>query len=118
MKVKENRQRPIQKKIRFNSEEYDYIKRKIAGSPFTNFQNFARLLLIAGEVRMVDYSELKKLSFEVNRVGNNINQIAKLAHKFEEISNEDIQELLRLSRELKKSVATKFNEELQREKTV
>ena len=110
--------RPIQRIIRFNEEENEYINKKIEESLFVNFQNFARILLITGEVRMVDYSELKKLSFEVNRVGNNINQIAKLAHKFEEISNEDIQELLRLSRELKKSVATKFNEELQREKTV
>lgn len=110
--------RPIQRIIRFNEEENEYINKKIEESLFVNFQNFARILLITGEVRMVDYSELKKLSFEVNRVGNNINQIAKIAHKFEEISNEDIQELLRLSRELKKSVAIKFNEELQREKTV
>lgn len=110
--------RPIQRIIRFNEEENKYINKKIEESLFNDFQNFARILLITGEARMVDYSELEKLNFEVNRVGNNINQLAKLAHQFEEISKEDIQELLKISRELKKCVATKFNEELQRERTV
>lgn len=110
--------RPYERKIRFSKEENIYINKKIEESLFNDFQNFARILLITGEARMVDYSELEKLNFEVNRVGNNINQLAKLAHQFEEISKEDIQELLKISRELKKCVATKFNEELQRERTV
>ncbi|WP_244469775.1 plasmid mobilization relaxosome protein MobC, partial [Enterococcus cecorum] len=56
-------------------------------------QNFARIMLISGEAKIVDYSELKKLNGQINRLGNNINQIVKLAHYFDEISNEDIQEI-------------------------
>ena len=47
-------------------------------------------MLITGEAKIVDYSELKKLNGQINRLGNNINQIVKLAHYFDEISNEDI----------------------------
>lgn len=87
------RLRYIEKKVRLTKEEDEYIRKKVEQSPFNNFQNFARIMLITGEVKMIDYSELKKLNGQINRVGNNINQIAKLAHYFDEISNEDIQEI-------------------------
>lgn len=88
-----NRNRDIQKIIRLTAEEDKFIRKKVEQSPFNNFQNFARIMLITGEVKMIDYSELKKLNGQINRVGNNINQIVKLAHYFDEISNEDIQEI-------------------------
>lgn len=88
-----NRNRDIQKIIRLTAEEDKFIRKKVEQSPFNNFQNFARIMLITGEVKMIDYSELKKLNGQINRVGNNINQIVKLAHYFDEISNKDIQEI-------------------------
>ena len=91
--TQENRTRSHQRLIRFNDEENDYINTKVEASPFNNFQNFARILLITGEVHFTDYSELKSLNYEVNRIGNNINQLAKLAHEFHEISPADIQQL-------------------------
>lgn len=47
-------------------------------------------MLLSGEIKYVDYSELKKVLYEINRIGNNINQIARLANLYEEISREDI----------------------------
>lgn len=91
--TQEKRTRSHQRLIRFNDEENDYINAKVEASPFNNFQNFARILLITGEVHFTDYSELKALNYEVNRIGNNINQLAKLAHEFQEISPADIQQL-------------------------
>lgn len=88
-----NRLRYIEKKVRLTKEEDEYIRKKVEQSPFNNFQNFARIMLIIGEAKIVDYSELKKLNGQINRLGNNINQIVKLAHYFDEISNEDIQEI-------------------------
>lgn len=88
-----NRNRNIQKIIRLTAEEDKFIRKKVEQSPFNNFQNFARIMLITGEAKIVDYSELKKLNGQINRLGNNINQIVKLAHYFDEISNEDIQEI-------------------------
>ena len=87
------RKRPIEKKIRFNAAEWKYIQRKINENPKGGFQNFARNMLIQGEIKHIDYSELQKLNQEVHRIGNNINQMARLAHQFEEISNDDINKL-------------------------
>ena len=54
MAKKYNLKRPIEKKVRFSDEEWEYIKVKIKKSPFKNFQNFARLLIITGEIKNVD----------------------------------------------------------------
>lgn len=93
MPILEKRKRYIPKKVRFDSAENEYIKRKIEQSPFNNFQNFALHMLIQGEIKYTDYSELNYLTSEVRRLGNNVNQIAKLAHQFNEISSQDINDL-------------------------
>lgn len=110
------RLRYIEKKVRLTKEEDEYIRKKVEQSPFNNFQNFARLMLITGEVKMVDYSELKKLNGQINRVGNNINQIAKLAHYFDEISNEDIQEIKQNINYMKSLVEAALKEEKREER--
>ena len=115
---KEKRERPIQKLVRFNRKELEYINKRIEHSPFNDFQNYARILLITGEITVVDYSELERLNREVNRIGTNINQMAKLAHKFEEISKEDIQELQSILFELKQTVSKKLETEIKMERIV
>ncbi|WP_285004898.1 plasmid mobilization protein [Lactococcus garvieae] len=110
--------RPIQKIVRFSQEENEYIKEKVKRSPFNNFQNFARLLLLSGEVKIVDYSELRHLNGEVNRIGNNINQLAKLAHQFEEISQEDVTDLLEVLEEVRELVRLELKKEIKRERSI
>lgn len=85
--------RPHERKVRFDKAENEYISRKVEQSPYKNFQNFALHMLIQGEIKYTDYSELQYLTSEVRRLGNNVNQIAKLAHQFKEISSEDVTEL-------------------------
>lgn len=116
MTNKQNLKRPYDKKVRFNKTELDYLNKKIKDSPFNNFQNFARILLLTDEVKIVDYSSLQQLNGEVNRIGNNINQMAKLAHQFDEISEADIFDLMDELQEIKKLVSDKFKEELKQER--
>lgn len=112
------RNRKIQRLVRFSKEENDYLKDKIERSPFNNFQNYARILLLTGEVKIVDYSELQRLNGEVNRIGNNINQIAKLAHQFKEISGEDINDLSQQLSEIQAMISERFKEELKQERLI
>ena len=116
MKNKENRKRPIQKKVWLNKDENDYLRKKIEASPYNNFQNFARIMLITGEIIHVDYSELRKLNQEIARIGNNVNQMARLANQFEEISNDDVQTLINEVRSLQVMVTAALKKELQRGK--
>lgn len=110
--------RPIERKVRFNHEENEYINKKIAASPFDNFQNFARILLISGEVKIVDYSQLKKLNGEISRIGNNVNQIAKLAHQFEEISEQDIRDMTQVLKEIQQQIEEHLELENKQERTI
>lgn len=73
-----------------SKKENDFLNERIKKIPSGNFQNYARVMLLSGETKYVDYSELKKVLYEINRIGNNINQIARLANLYEEISREDI----------------------------
>lgn len=93
MENKQKLKRPIQRIVRFSKEENDVINRKIEKSFYPNFQNFALHLLIQGEIRHVDYSELNKLTTEIHKIGINLNQMARLANQFHEISSEDIKDL-------------------------
>lgn len=113
-----NLRRPIQKIVRFSKEENEYLKKRIEKSPFNNFQNYARILCLTGEIKLTDYTELYRLNSELGRIGNNVNQLARLAHQFDEISNEDVQQLLEMMQEVKMLVTQKLKEELGKERTM
>lgn len=118
MKNKQKLKRPYQKIIRFDRTELDYINEKVEASFFNNFQNFARTLLIQGEVKLVDYTPLEDLVGEVNRIGNNINQIVALANHYKEVSEEDIATLSQLMKEVKDLTEGRLKSEIKSEKSV
>lgn len=109
--------RPYERKVRFSKEENEYLSKRIEKSPFNNFQNYARILCLTGEIKVVDYSELYQLQWEVNKIGHNVNQLVKLANKFEEVSTDDIQKVQSTIEELMTLVSNKLKEELKKETT-
>lgn len=116
MSEKQNRVRQKQRILRLTEEENELLKERINDSPYDNFQNYARHMLLAGKIHYVDYSELQQLKWEVNKIGNNINQIAKLANQFEEISQEDIDDLLDLIHQVEWLVSNKLKDEILKER--
>lgn len=116
MSEKQNRVRQKQRILRLTEEENELLKRRINDSPYDNFQNYARHMLLAGSIHYVDYSELQQLKWEVNKIGNNINQMAKLANQFEEISQEDIDDLLDLIHQVEWMVSNKLKDEILKER--
>jgi hypothetical protein len=121
MEVKEKQyqlNRPIQRKVRFSKEENDYLNQKIAESPFRNFQNFARLALLTNEIVVNDFTELYHLNSQISRVGNNVNQIAKFAYQFQEISPDEIHELLEIMKGLEALVQNRLRDEIKTERKI
>ena len=116
MSEKQNRVRKKKRTFRLTEEENELLKERINDSPYDNFQNYARHMLLAGKIHYVDYSELQQLKWEVNKIGNNINQIAKLANQFEEISQEDIDDLLDLIHQVEWLVNNKLKDEISKER--
>ena len=59
LKNREKRKRMIQKKIRLTEEEARFISTKVAESGMANFNAFARIMLILGEVKILNFEELR-----------------------------------------------------------
>ena len=116
MSEKQNRVRKKKRTFRLTEEENELLKERINDSPYDNFQNYARHMLLAGKIHYVDYSELQQLKWEVNKIGNNINQMAKLANQFEEISQDDIDDLLDLIHQVEWLVSNKLKDEISKER--
>ena len=66
MSWRENRERKKVKKVYLYDYEWDYIQQKIEMSPFDNFTNYARNILIQKGVRAYDYSQLIDVKKEIN----------------------------------------------------
>lgn len=101
---REKRKRMIQKKIRLTEEEARFISTKVAESGMTNFNAFARIMLIMGEVKILNFEELKELRKAINRIGVNINQISKKVNEDDQVSLNELSQILELQKHLKDTV--------------
>lgn len=58
-----------------------------------NFSRYARNMCLSGLMITTDFSDLKNLTTELGRIGNNINQLAHRANISNSVSKEDFLEL-------------------------
>jgi hypothetical protein len=86
----QNRSRNEQLIVRVTPEEKKLIQKKMKQYHTDNFSRYARKMLIDGYVINVDLSDFQRLSGEVNAIGVNINQIAKVANATGRIYENDI----------------------------
>lgn len=105
----QNRTRDVQLILRVTPQEHDHIKKKMALMKTNNFNAYARKMLIDGYVIEVDLSMYHELANEVNKIGVNINQIARIANETRGISPSRIdrlqQEVEQIWRLLKSSLS-------------
>lgn len=96
----QNRARTVQIIIRVTPEEKALIQKKMEQLGTGNFSRYARKMLIDGYVIRVDLSEFQMLADEVNRVGVNINQIARTVNATGTVFGNDIQQLKEMMDEI------------------
>ena len=82
-----NRKRKILKKVFVDLEENEKILENMGKARSKNFSAYARELLLNGEINIIDFENIREIKFEINKIGNNINQIVKLGHEKREITN-------------------------------
>lgn len=96
----QNRARAVQIIIRVTPEEKELIQKKMEQLGTDNFSRYARKMLIDGYVIRVDLAEFQALANEVNKIGVNINQIAKIVNATGTIFGDDMQRLKEMMDEL------------------
>jgi len=87
------RNRNIPKKVFFNKEELDIIDKKMEVLGIDNFSAYCRKMLVDGYVIKKDYTSIKELIYEINKIGNNINQIAKNVNIDNNVSKEQLEDI-------------------------
>lgn len=70
------RLRDRQLNIRVTDYEYQLIQERVKISGSSSLREFIVDAATNGFLINVDYSDIKSLAYEMNRIGNNINQIA------------------------------------------
>ena len=82
------RKRSVEFKLRATEDEANIIRQRFSHANKKTFQAYALEMLIEGKIETYDYSELQKLRIEVNRIGQNVNQLVRYVNTFDEIDNE------------------------------
>lgn len=99
------RRRYIQRKFRVTPEENRDIKVRMEAVGLKNFENYARLMVLTGKIVVVSFDSLIKLRKEINSIGININQIAKIANIDEQVSTEQLITLLNKMKRIEELMA-------------
>ncbi|HEL0702700.1 TPA: plasmid mobilization relaxosome protein MobC [Streptococcus equi subsp. zooepidemicus] len=105
----DRRKRQIRKEIYFTKKEYEQVRYAIDQMKAPTFQYYAKNQLIQGRLVQIDFSELKNLRVAINRIGGNINQIAKHANENQIINQEELGQILELLSDIKEMVAVKLS---------
>lgn len=80
--------------IRVTEEEKKLIRERVNQAGLTNLSEYARQMLLNGQVVKKEFRELKGLAAQIGRIGGNVNQIAKRANESRNVTQEDIDEVM------------------------
>ncbi len=89
------RKREIILRLAVTEAERDLIYEKMGQYHTNNFGAYARKILIDGYVIAVDYSDLKTVCAECQKIGVNFNQIARRVNGTTRIYEQDFDEMKR-----------------------
>lgn len=91
--------RNYSKTIKFSTEEFEKIKYR---SDTLNMKpaNYIRTIAIDGEILKLEVPEYRSVILEMNRIGNNINQIARRLNETGSLYYDDIKNIKEVHEEL------------------
>ena len=87
------RKRKVQIKFYVTEEERALIEQKMKLVPTRNMAAYLRKIAIDGYIIQTDHSDIKGMTAEIQKIGVNINQIAKRVNATGSVYQEDIEEI-------------------------
>lgn len=94
--------------LRTKDDEANKLRRRITLSGKKTFQAYALKMLLEGKIETYDYSELRQLRIEVNRIGQNLNQLVRYVNTFEELDSELLEALQDDIKQVKQLITNEF----------
>ena len=89
----DGRKRTIQIKFRVTEEERALIEEKMKLIPTRNMAAYLRKMAIDGYIIQIDHTDIKAMTAEIQKIGVNINQIARRVNSTGIAYQEDIDEI-------------------------
>lgn len=89
------RERSVSRLLRLTPQENALLEQKIQQSGIKNREAFMRKMLLEGYVLSLELPELKEILRLTRYTSNNVNQIARHAHKTGRYYIEDIEQMVR-----------------------
>ena len=87
------RKRNIQIKFYVTEEERALIEQKMKLVPTRNMAAYLRKIAIDGYIIQIDHADIKAMTAEIQKIGVNVNQIAKRVNSTGSVYQEDIEEI-------------------------
>ncbi|MCR0334760.1 MobC family plasmid mobilization relaxosome protein [[Clostridium] innocuum] len=96
----ENRKRNVQIIVRVTEDERALIEEKMKQIPTMNLSAYSRKMLIDGYIIVLDLQEVKTHTAQLQKIGVNVNQIARRINGTGHIYVDDMDEIKRLMEEV------------------
>ena len=87
------RKRTVQVKFYVTEEERKLIEEKMKLVPTSNMAAYLRKIAIDGYIIQVDHTDIKAMTAEIQKIGVNVNQIARRVNATGNTYKEDIEEI-------------------------
>ena len=88
-----NRTRKIVLRVPVTPEEQELIRQKMALLHTRNFSAYARKMLIDGYVVHIDTTDIRAQTAELQKIGVNINQIARRLNSMGQLYTQDVADI-------------------------
>ena len=89
----DGRKRTVQLKFRVTEAERDLILEKMELIPTRNMAAYLRKIAIDGYIIQIGHSDIKAMTAEIQKIGVNVNQIARRVNSTGSVYQEDIDEI-------------------------
>lgn len=86
-----NRKRNHSVLLRFSEEEMEFLQQKMNEAGIKNREAYLRKMALDGYIIRQDYGVLKGVTNELSRIGNNLNQMAKIANTYHDINRSELE---------------------------
>lgn len=89
------RKRPIKLSLRLNEEEHQHLKTQAYTAGFS-VEQYLRNLIAGETMKPRPKSEMAEIKRQLAAIGNNINQIAKIANTYQRIRQTDVEYIVEM----------------------
>lgn len=91
--------RTIEKHIKYNAVEWEIVSKR-ADALNQRTGTYIRRISVLGTIKFFDMKQFNHLIMSFNRIGNEVNQIARVANSTQSVYAKDIEDLKKLFDEL------------------